>query len=300
MTGISIDIKDSPFPNSPVVPELVEGSKSINFRCYKGIKCFNACCSNIDISLTPYDIIRLKNRLDMVSGEFLLKYTYPYELEKEGIAGVKFKPVENGTACQFMTAEGCSVYEDRPTACRYYPVGLVSIRKQDEYVDRSAYAIVKEPHCLGHNETRAITIDDYRKEQGADQYDEKDRAWRQLILKKKSSGPSVGKPTKRSLQLFFMACYDIDRFREFVISDGFAQSFQIEEEHLAKLVMDEDELMQFSLRFLKQVMFGEITIPVKEDAMQARIERMKAMQQSNEPILERKDYDPAIEPQEIG
>lgn len=300
MSDFRIDISESPFPNSPVVPELVEGDKSINFRCYKGIKCFNACCSNIDISLTPYDIIRLKNRLDIVSGEFLLKYTYPYELEKDGIAGVKLKPVENGTACQFMTPEGCSVYDDRPTACRYYPVGLVSIRKQDEYVDRSAYAIVKEPHCLGHNEARAITIDDYRKEQGADQYDEKDRAWRQLILKKKSSGPSVGKPSKRSLQLFFMGCYDIDRFREFVISDGFTQSFEIDEEYLAKLVMNEEELMQFALRFLKQVMFGEMTIPVKEDAVQARVERMKAMQQSNEPLLDRKDYDPAMEPQDIG
>ncbi|HEY0720247.1 MAG TPA: YkgJ family cysteine cluster protein [Gammaproteobacteria bacterium] len=300
MSGINIDISQSPFPNSPVVPELVEGSKSISFRCYKGIKCFNACCSNIDISLTPYDIVRLKNRLDMVSGEFLLKYTYPYELEKEGIAGVKLKPVENGTACQFMTPEGCSVYEDRPTACRYYPVGLVSIRKQDEYVDRSAYAIVKEPHCLGHHEARTITIDEYRKEQGADQYDEKDRAWRQLILKKKSSGPTVGKPTKRSLQLFFMACYDLDRFREFVISDGFTQSFEIDEELLAKMVMDEEQLMQFALRFLKQVMFGEMTIPVKEDAVQARIARMQAMQQSNEPILDAKEYDPAMEPQEIG
>lgn len=300
MTGVTIDINESPFPNSPVVPELVEGSKVINFRCYKGIKCFNACCSNIDISLTPYDIIRLKNRLDIVSGEFLLKYTFPYEIEKDGIAGVKLKPVEDGSACQFMTPEGCSVYEDRPTACRYYPVGLVSIRRQDEYTDRSSYAIVKEAHCLGHIEQRPLTIDEYRKEQGADQYDEKDRGWRQLILKKKSSGPSVGKPSKRSLQLFFMGCYDLDRFREFVISDGFTQSFQVEDDYLAEMVMDEEVLMQFAQRFLKQVMFGEMTIAVKEDAAQARMERMKTMQQASQPILDRKEYDPAHEPQELG
>ncbi len=33
------------------------------FRCHKGIACFNKCCENIDIMLTPYDILRLKNRL---------------------------------------------------------------------------------------------------------------------------------------------------------------------------------------------------------------------------------------------
>jgi hypothetical protein len=34
------------------------------------------------------------------------------------------------------------------------------------------------------------------------------------------SDPSIGKPTKRSLQLFFMVCYDTDRFREFVVSEA--------------------------------------------------------------------------------
>jgi len=56
------------------------------------------------------------------------------------------------------------VYGDRPIACRYYPVALLSMRKQDEYTDTQSYALVKEEHCLGHNEPRKITIDAYRKE----------------------------------------------------------------------------------------------------------------------------------------
>ena len=44
------DINDFPFPQSPVVPQLVEGDKTIQFQCRKGIECWNACCSNIDIS----------------------------------------------------------------------------------------------------------------------------------------------------------------------------------------------------------------------------------------------------------
>jgi uncharacterized protein len=264
---------DLPFSTSPVVPEMSDGGKQIQFRCRKGISCWNACCSNIDISLTPYDIVRLKQRLNISSGELLQKYTVPYELEPGGIAGVKLRPVENGTACQFMKPEGCGVYEDRPTACRYYPLALLSMRKQDEYTDSNSYALVKEEHCKGHLEPRNITIDEYRKEQGVEEYDEIARGWRQLILKKKSSGPSIGKPTKRSLQLFFMVCYDTDRFREFVVSKGFSELYDLTVDELKTLLTDDAQLMQFGFRFLKQVLFGENTIAIHQNVAAQRMEQ---------------------------
>ncbi|WJW75347.1 YkgJ family cysteine cluster protein [Thiohalobacter sp. IOR34] len=274
---MSVEISDPPFPTSPVAPTQYEGDHVIQFSCHKGIGCFNACCKNIDITLTPYDILRLKNRLGIDSREFLREYTVPYEMEKDGLAGVKFKPVDNGTACRFMTEEGCSVYEDRPTACRYYPVGLLSMRRADEYVDRDYYALVEEDHCLGHQEDRKLTIDEYRQEQGLVEYDDKARGWRQLILKKKSSGPTVGTPSKRSRQLFFMACYDLDSFREFLRSEGFRSSFVLPEDEYARLLEDDEALLQFAFRFLKQVLFGEESIPVHPDALAAREARLKAL-----------------------
>lgn len=271
--------KDLPFPESPVVPEMVDGSKKIQFQCRKGIACWNACCSNIDISLTPYDILRLKRRLGLASAAFLQQYAVPYEMEKDGIAGVKLKPVEGGSACQFMKPEGCSVYEDRPTACRYYPVALLSMRRQDEYVDRDAYALVKEDHCLGHKEPRSLTIDEYRAEQGLDTYDVQGRGWRQLVLKKKSSGPTVGKPSVRSRQLFFMTCYDIDTFRAFVDSGPFKDIYDVPESELEAMLGDslesEQALMQFGFRFLRQVLFGEETIPLHQEAVEKRRELVR-------------------------
>lgn len=268
-----IESQDSPFPSSPVMPTLYEGDKVIQFRCHKGIACFNACCKSIDITLTPYDVVRLKHRLGMTSGEFLLKYTLPYEMSKDDIAAVKLRPVENTTQCQFMTEEGCSVYEDRPTACRYYPVALISMRKQNEYTDHDYYALVKEGHCQGHNEPRSLTIDEYRREQGLEEYDEQGRSWRQLVLKKKSSGPTVGKPTKRSLQLFFMASYDLDQFREFVASPSFNDVYDLDDALRQAIQEDDMQLMQFGYRFLKQVMFNESSIPIKADALEKRMAR---------------------------
>ena len=275
MSDVKIDPADSPIIDSPVIPQTFDGNHKIKFRCHKEIACFNACCKNIDITLSPYDIIRLKQRLKLDSGEFLRRYTVPYELERDGMAAVKMLPVENDTACQFMTEEGCSVYEDRPTACRYYPVGLLSMRKQSEYIDRTSYAMVKEDHCLGHQEDQVMTIDEYRADQKTEDYDKNSLGWRQLILKRKSAGPGIGTLSLKSRQLFFMANYDLDRFRLFVISDGFANTFYVPDEQMQELKTDDLALLNFGDKFLRQVLFNEHSIALKETAEEARDQRKK-------------------------
>lgn len=264
----------NPFPGNPVVPEAFDGDREIRFRCRKGIECWNACCSDIDITLTPYDVLRLKKRLGLDSATFLREHTFPYEMEKDGIAGVKLKPVEAGTACRFMRPEGCSVYDDRPTACRYYPVALLAMRRQGESVDRDSFALVKEPHCAGHREARTITVTDYRREQGAVEYDAAARGWRQLVLKKLSSGPTVGKPSARSRELFFMACYDLDRFRAFVASDAFAALYDVAEERAAGAFDADEPLLAFAFRFLRHALFGEETMRPRPDAVERRRARI--------------------------
>jgi uncharacterized protein len=285
----------SPFTASPVMPETMEGNKVIHFQCRKGIECWNACCSNIDIILTPYDIIRLKKRLGISSTEFLQKYTFPFEFGRGDIAGVKLKPVENGMACQFMRPEGCNVYEDRPTACRYYPIALLSMRRADESTDRAQYALVKEDHCKGHFEPRSLTIEEYRTEQGIQEYDDYGRAWRQLVLKKKSAGPTVGNASQRSLQLFFMACYDVDQFRAFVTSPSFEDVYHVAEEDKAK--WDDDlELMSFGFRLVRHVLFNEITIPIRPDALERRLARKKEREGILDKIVEKLPTDEFVKP----
>jgi hypothetical protein len=283
-------VEDSPIPGSPVIPSQLQGDAVIQFSCHKGIDCFNACCKNIDIMLTPYDIIRLKKRLGITSTEFLREYTVPFEFGKNSVAGVKYKPKEGTNECQFVTEEGCSVYEDRPTACRYYPVGLLSTRRQDENFDRASYALVTEDHCHGHFEDRKLTIDEYRHEQGLEEYDELGRPWRQLILKVKSAGPAIGNMSKTSLKFFFMACYDMDRFREFVKSEGFGTTYDVDQETMHKLLADDLELLAFGDRMIRQIMYAEETIPLKKDALETHLERRgkyRVKDTTDEDIMER-------------
>lgn len=264
---------DSPIPGTPVIPAQLEGNAVIQFRCHKDIDCFNACCKNIDIMLTPYDILRLKQRLGITSTEFLRQYTEPFEFGRGSVGGVKYKPKEGTSECQFVTDEGCSVYEDRPTACRYYPVGLLSTRRQDENFDRASYALVKEDHCHGHFEDRKLSIDEYRGEQGLEEYDEHGRAWRQLILKVKSAGPAIGNMSKTSLKFFFMACYDLDRFREFIKSTGFSTTFDIDPATRDELLSDDMALLRFGDRMIRQIMYGEKSIDLKADALDQHLAR---------------------------
>ena len=206
--------------NSPVEPVKLTGSSKFKFSCYKGISCFNACCKQADIALTPYDVLRLKTRLDMTSGEFLKAYTVPFTIDGQGLPGIKLRTENEVPVCKLLDGDnGCGVYEDRPAACRYYPMGLMNMKSFKAEREEQHYFIVKEDHCTGHQEDRELTVDQYREEQGVKEYDEFNFPWYKLVLKKKSAGPTIGNPSQMSFDFFFMASYDIDRFRRFVMSD---------------------------------------------------------------------------------
>lgn len=264
-----------PKPFSPVQPVALGLEERFRFRCHKGIPCFNKCCENTDILLTPYDIVRLKNRLDVSSREFLDRYTRDCELDAHGTPGLKLGHKDGSRACVFLGPEGCTVYGDRPAACRYYALGLMSMRKKGSSDDEDSYFVVKEDHCLGHLEPHEQTVAAYRREQGVDRYDEANRDWRRIILKKRSAGPAVGRPSQRSFELFFLAAYDIDGFRVFAASEGFQKVFDLEPSYYAKLLSDEEELLQFAFRYLRQVLYGEKTIALKSEAVAERTQRYK-------------------------
>lgn len=270
---------DLPFKN-PTIPEVLTPEHRIHFHCYPGISCFNACCKKADVTLTPYDILRLKKRLGMSSTEFLKQYTVPFQLDQDGLPGLKLKTDDSGTCLQLNAEEGCGVYPDRPTVCRYYPVALLSLREKGASAAKEQYSLVKEAHCLGHAEDREMSLGEYRAEQGCDEYDEHNREWYQLILKKKSAGPTVGRPPQASLQLFFLASYDLDTFRRFVLSENFQANYQLDALQRSELAEDDLALLRFAYRFLRQVLFGERTLDEVPGAWERRVAERRTVWQA--------------------
>lgn len=270
-------IKDQiPF-QSPVQPTQLTLESQIQFDCHPGISCFNACCKNIDITLTPYDILRLKKHLGLTSPEFAARFTRPFEMDHHGMPGLKLLTKPGTTECVFLRESGCSVYEDRPAACRYYALGIMGVRKKDASAVDDIYFLVKEAHCRGHEEPKTLTVGQYRQEQGVELYDEMNRDWRDIIIKKRSSGPTIGTPSERSFQLFDMCSYDLDSFREFIQSPGFQALFQVDPQSFQQLKTDDETLLRFAMAFLKQVLFGEENIPMKPDGREERLAERRAL-----------------------
>ena len=60
-----------------IEPVRLNQDSKFKFLCHKDVKCFTKCCKGINIVLTPYDIIRLKNRLQL-SGSGKDRFTGDY------------------------------------------------------------------------------------------------------------------------------------------------------------------------------------------------------------------------------
>ncbi|MBF0262871.1 MAG: YkgJ family cysteine cluster protein [Magnetococcales bacterium] len=256
-------------------PVRMEGESHFQFRCHPGVACFNACCANIEIILTPYDILRLRRRLNITAETFLYEYATPYTLAKGQLPVPLIRLDEDTGKCPFNTPEGCSVYSDRPVACRYYPIGLALMRPDTANTNEEFFYLVKESFCMGHQETTSWTIDSWRKDQGSDGYDARNKGWMEVILKRRSAGDEV----RTSMQLsefFYMASTDTEEFRRFLFQSSFLERFDVPEETIERLRTDDEALLDFAFDWLKTVLFGDKKVAVRPEALKRKAERRAA------------------------
>ena len=112
------------------IPDLLQGRRQLQgedkfcFGCHPGVPCFTDCCRDINILLTPVDVLRLARRLEMTTTDFLDTHTQmPVTKDLHlPVLMLKMGP-EPERRCSFVTEAGCGVYEDRPWSCRMYPLG---------------------------------------------------------------------------------------------------------------------------------------------------------------------------------
>ena len=166
-------------------------------------------------------------------------------------------------SCPFVRDDGCLVYEDRPSSCRYYPLGVASLSHKEGADDEGFYFFVHESHCLGFEEDKHWTVDEWRKDQGVDIHDEINAEWTDLIVRKRSFPKNI-MLTKDAKKMFFLVSYNIDKFREFVFRSSFLKRYDIDEDTLARIKADELELLAFGMKWLKWLFFkqGEFKLKV--------------------------------------
>jgi len=248
--------------NGDIFRPLTENT--FRFSCHKGISCFNECCAKLRLILTPYDVLRLKNRLGLSSEEFLDKYT-DTDLKSDSrfpMARLKMKD-DKKRRCPFVTVNGCRVYEDRPGACRLYPVGRASRlgRADGEKDAGEKFFLVEESHCFGFQEKSLWTLEEWLSHEGVSEYNTMNDKWLEIIGSNKSLGPKEAIPKK--VRMFFMASYNLDKFREFIFQGRFFSLFDVDQELKGRLKNDDVALMGFAFDWLKFSLFGEKVMHLK-------------------------------------
>lgn len=273
---------------SNIMPQKLTLDSRIQFRCHPGVSCFTACCGGIKIVLTPYDILVLTKRLGIEPHEFLHQYTTPTYLEKTDMPGVMIKMREEDNKCPFVTPDGCTVYSDRPSACRYYPVGMADFHEggskdasgnEVHGGDDKFFFVVKEDYCKGHEEDKTWTVKEWREDQGIDVRDEMNREWLRLVMRRKSHGHQASL-SEQGKRMFFMASTDLQHFKRFIFESSFLDTYIVDDETIQKIKEDDIELMHFSFKYLASSLFG-VQFPelqIQEEKIQAKVSEMKTKQ----------------------
>ncbi len=246
---------------NPVQPIQMDLDSKFQFRCHKGLECFTQCCGKIDIFLTPYDILRIKNRLGITSGEFIANYTQLMKLKKTKLPFLMLR-MKADSKCPFVTREGCTIYTDRPVVCRYYPIGF-GLLKSKEVGGGDFFFPIKEHFCKGYEEDKEWTIRQWREAQEINLIDFYNKHWWDIVLNKKLYASEL-EPDGKSLQLYLMASYDIDSFRKFVFESRFLDTYDVDEDTVELIKEDEIELMKFAHEWLRGVLFGNPTYGLKK------------------------------------
>ena len=250
-------------------PRCTEDDR-FTFCCHKQISCFNMCCADVNIFLSPYDILRMKNHLGMTSEEFLERYTLMPTDQHQKYPVVLLEMTDaKDKHCPFVkNEEGCTIYEDRPWACRMYPVGLATPAENDAAAEeKDFYFLIKDTFCRGHEEDKGWTIREWIRNQGVETYHEMGKRFKEVAMHKWFENGKDLSP--QQIEMFFMVCYNLDTFRRMVFESSFLTKFEVDEARREHMRRDDVELLKFGFDWLKFSLFGEATITIKPSAVAA-------------------------------
>lgn len=255
-----------------VVSSILSGTRMslddcFSFGCGPDRDCFGQCCRDVTIVLTPYDVLRLKRASGVESSEFLEEHTLCPRTPDQKFPVVILKMNEETKQCPFVSGQGCGVYNDRPWACRMYPLGAAE-PKAPTPTDQPFHFILQEDLCHGHGQSAPVSVRQWIANQGAEAYEMMSGGFKELTLHDFWDGD---KPlNEQQAAMFYMACYDLDRFRRFVFETRFLQLFEVDEARIEALRSDDQELLEFGMQWLRFAIFQEKSMKPRKNAAPRR------------------------------
>lgn len=228
------------------------------FSCHSGLACYNTCCRDVNIFLTPYDVLRMRRSTGLASDEFLERYTFAV-LGEDGIPLVLLKMMEDQSkTCPFVASEGCGIYQDRPWSCRMYPVFPLSSEEKE-------FLIEEKPGCLGFREDKQRSTREWKTDQNIDIYDKMNKTYKDITHHEYFLNGN--KLDSGKAKLLYAACYDLDQFKRFLFQGRFFDIYDVEKETIEKIRNDEEELLDFGYRWVRFSLFSEPTLKLRDKDM---------------------------------
>lgn len=251
------------------LPEFMQDKRQLApdetfcFGCHKNVPCFTDCCQDITILLTPLDVLKLSRKLGLETQDFLDRYTLTPITKDLHLPVLMLKMNEaDNKKCHFVGDGGCSVYEDRPWACRMYPLGSALPPARAGVEPKPVYFLFEDSFCKGRVEKDEWTVARYRENQGVPDREALEQGFQEIVSHPWFIGGRQLDPKR--MEMFHTACYNLDTFRRFVFSSTFLQRFELEDELVEKIKEDDEALLQFAFRWLKFALFAEPTMKIKE------------------------------------
>lgn len=233
------------------LPVLEEG-QTFCFECNPDVACFGRCCRQLTLPLTPYDVLRLRRALGMTSADFLTTLTTMRTIPDSGLPIPMLKmcggPEET---CPFLTPTGCQVYDDRPGACRSYPIGR-GTRPSPNGVYETHY-LVQEDHCRGFDAGRDWTAQEWFEREGLTPYNNANDRYMRLGAMIAASGRPL---EDRLATMCILCCYQLDRFRELVDRMRIFERVRVDPARQAAVRDHDEDALEFGLDWMELVIFG--------------------------------------------
>ncbi len=227
------------------------------FNCVPGVTCFTQCCRDVTIVLTPYDVLRMKNALEITSEEFIEKFAVVIQRENQLIPLVVLKMDKDTKKCPFVSDSGCSIYEDRPWPCRMFPLEMND--------DGTFKVITDRPFCKGFEEDQKLVISEWLLEQGIPVYDEMNSLFTEVTAPLKAEQLDID--NSKVFQMIFMALYNLEKFRDFVFKSTFLDRFEVDAITVEKIKRRDIELLKFAFDWIKFGILGQKLFQIKPEAM---------------------------------
>ena len=121
---------------------------------------------------------------------------------------------------------------------------------------------MQEEGCEGFEEGEDLDYPPVDREPGRRPYNEAGEQFKAINLHPPCNKLELN---PQQMEMYYVACYDIDRFREFVFDSSFLDKYEVEPETVEAMREDDEALLQFGFRWLRTCLFNEQTVKLREE-----------------------------------